>query len=127
MRRFVETGDFRSQFGRLATAQQPREVVLEEESTSTDTNVAQILELARRNRWGRLLLVTNQYHLPRTRLLAELAHLPADVVAAEGIVDAAIADPKVHELFCARESGEGLGAAIRQERTYMTVMGLLRA
>jgi uncharacterized SAM-binding protein YcdF (DUF218 family) len=126
MLRFVETSDFRAQFRRFATAQ-PREVILEEQSTSTDTNVAQILELARRHRWGRVLLVTNQYHVPRTRLLAELGHLPADVVPAEAIVDAALADSKVHDLFCARESGEGLGAAIRQERTYMTVMGLLRA
>jgi hypothetical protein len=126
MRRFVETSAFRANFGRLANAE-PVEVVLEEESTSTDTNVAQILELARRNRWGRVLLVTNQYHVPRARLLVQLARLPADVVPAEAIVDAAMADTKVHDLFCARESEEGLGAAIRQERTYMTVMGLLRA
>ncbi|HEY3107310.1 MAG TPA: ElyC/SanA/YdcF family protein, partial [Chloroflexota bacterium] len=128
MRRFLETPAFRAQYGRLATARpQPREVVLEEESTSTDSNVARIIDLVRQHRWGRILLVTNQYHVPRVRLLAELRRLAADVVSAEAIVDAAIADPKIHELLCAREGSEGTANAIRQERTYMTVLGLLRS
>jgi uncharacterized SAM-binding protein YcdF (DUF218 family) len=101
--------------------------VLEESSTSTDANLAQILELARKRRWDRVLLVTNQYHVARTRLLAEMSRLPAEVVAAEAIVDAAMADPKVHAQLCARDRSEAVEAAIRQERGYMGLINLLRA
>jgi hypothetical protein len=128
MRRFLETPAFRSHFGRLATAvAQPREVVLEEESLSTETNVSRIADLAARRGWGRVLLVTNQYHVPRTRLLAEIGHLAADVVSAESVVDAGVGDPALHDLLCAHEREAGTDSAIRRERTYMTVMGLLRS
>src|SRR5205823_2299693 len=90
-------GAVRRRVGGLAAALPPtRDDSLGEDSTSTDTNVARIVDLARQHRWGRILLVTNQYHVPRVRLLAELGHLAADVVSAEAIVDAALSDPKVH-------------------------------
>jgi uncharacterized SAM-binding protein YcdF (DUF218 family) len=125
MRRFVETEAFRARYGRLGRSQ-PARIVLEDESTTTDGNVARILDLARRHGWGRVLLVTSQYHVARTALLAELKGLSADVVAAEAIVDGALADPKVHERLCAHERSESVLATIRQERAYVSALALLR-
>jgi hypothetical protein len=125
MRQFVDAPAFRARFGPLARTS-PEGVVLDEESTTTDANVAQILELARQHRWSRVLLVTNQYHVPRARLLAEVSRLPADAASAEALVDGAMGDPKVRERLCAHEQSEANRVSIRQEQTYMSVIRLLR-
>src|SRR5207244_1097324 len=46
-------------------------VVLEERSSSTDANLAEIQKLGAANGWRRMLLVTNQYHLPRVAFQAD--------------------------------------------------------
>ncbi|MBN2113992.1 MAG: YdcF family protein [Acidimicrobiia bacterium] len=44
-------------------------VLLEEQSTSTLEQAVAAARLAREHRWGRVVLVTDRYHLPRARFL----------------------------------------------------------
>lgn len=55
---------------------QPENIVREEKSTSTATEMAELIRLIVQNDWkGKIVAITNDYHVPRTE--AMLAQLPS--------------------------------------------------
>jgi uncharacterized SAM-binding protein YcdF (DUF218 family) len=50
---------------------EPRDVILENRSTSTEENALWLLQYARERNWNSVLLVTSRYHMRRARLIVE--------------------------------------------------------
>ena len=66
----------------------PEQVVLETESTNTESNARWLARYAYAHRWERVLLITSSYHMKRARylferVLKEMAPSPDRVVAVE--------------------------------------------
>jgi uncharacterized SAM-binding protein YcdF (DUF218 family) len=50
---------------------EPRDVILENQSTSTEENALWLLQYARERNWKSFLIVTSRYHMRRARLIFE--------------------------------------------------------
>jgi hypothetical protein len=46
-------------------------ILLEEESTSTRTEVVELIKFSRAHKWKRVVVLTSDYHIPRTKALYE--------------------------------------------------------
>jgi len=101
MERFVRSPAFQAAYRGTIATNPPTSFVLEERSTTTAENVAEIAALAKQRGWRRVLIVTSQYHTARTGQLVQAKALAADVVPAEALVDGALKDGAVHDGFCA--------------------------
>ncbi len=121
MRRFVESAAFEAQFDRFSL-RPVGAIMLEESATSTVGNIVEIGGLTRKNGWRRVLLVTNQFHLPRTALIAQANWLPAEVASAESIVDQALNDGQVHATLCDRYASLAMQTTIQREKNYTSLL-----
>jgi uncharacterized SAM-binding protein YcdF (DUF218 family) len=114
MAQFVQSPSFRAAYGRL-TRTPVAAHVLEERSTSTIENIAEIASIAKARGWRRMLIVTSHYHTPRTSQIVQAKGLAADVVPAEALVDGALQDKALHEAVCAHYAGPVMLQAIQKE------------
>lgn len=114
MRQFVQSAPFQRAYAGLGKSP-IRGFVLEERSTSTVENVAEIAALAKNSGWRRVLIVTSQYHVPRASRIVQQRGLAADVIPAEAVVDGALQDGALHESVCAYYRGPVVAQAIQRE------------
>lgn len=65
-----------------------RRIVIEEKSETTGTQVSEALALAEARNWRHILIVSNEYHLPRIKAFCEQINSPTSVtfVSAESIL-----------------------------------------
>ena len=60
------------------------QIELEEESTSTHTELLEMMKIAMERGWSKVALVTNDYHIPRAKLMFEkLETIPGGLISEE--------------------------------------------
>lgn len=102
-------------------------IVLEERSTTTESEVVEALALAVARGWGHIAFVSNEYHLPRLRAFyeREASSVKAVFVSAEDILGeedpafaAAFAKIKSTPAYALRLESEAKGVAAVQRGEY---------
>jgi uncharacterized SAM-binding protein YcdF (DUF218 family) len=76
-----------------------RRIILEEKSTNSKSGLLEILILAERYRWERIIVISSEYHVPRVHAMWEMINssVKADFIAAEDILQSS--QPEFGKIF----------------------------
>ncbi len=76
-----------------------KQIILEEKSTATRNGIIEAFALAREHNWDSIIFVSNEYHIPRLRLMAESIDpsIKTEYISAEEVI--INERPEFYEIF----------------------------